>query len=543
MAKKKPAEKRHEKPPSPLKELKRKHKLEEKEARKKERLEKRLEHVEGELEKIARGEPEKELATIERQKEEIKKLRDEVQKDAPTSNLKFIFALSSIVIFLAILAIPSEAIPGLTVMGQRALAIFILVFMLWITEAIPLAITALIPGALLVILGIRPEPAEAFKTYAHPAVFFVIGSLIIAHGLVQSGLTKRISYTLISKSKARPGRLMFMFIALAAIFSAFVSDHLMAALLIPVVVTIIMMTDLPSSFRTALLLSVAFGAGMGGLASPSGGARNVIALGLLEELTGQQIAYFEWMRAAFPLAITMIFVIWIVLRFVFPYGKVNLRPAMKEVEKHVKPLNFVQWKALIVFAVTIFLFIFTSNLIGLGTVAILGAILMFFAGALTWDEARKRITWGIMFVYGAAITMGIALMETGAAEWIAKNFLTIMPTNEPFALLFGVVVLSMILTNFMSDGAASSILAPISITLAVLAGFNPRLFAMATAIPCTFSFLTIFGTPPNLIAYETGYLRMRDLAKAGIIIAFIAVFVLYLLTKYYWPMIGFSMLA
>ena len=540
MPKKGKSKKKAEKPTTPFKELQKKHKLEEKEARKKARLEKRLEHVEKELTTITKGE-EPELATVERQKEEIKKLREEIQTEKPKANIKFIYALIAAIVFLAILAIPHATIPGLSIMGQRAIAIFALIFILWITEAIPLAVTALIPGALLVLLGIRPDPTEAFKTYAHPAVFFVIGSLIIAHALVQSGLTKRISYTLISKSKGKPGRLMFMFIALAAIFSAFVSDHLMAALLIPVVVSIIALTDMKSKFRTALLLSVAFGAGLGGLASPSGGARNVIALGLLQELTGQQIAYFEWMRAAFPLMLSMIFVVWIVLRVVFSPDHVNLRPAMKEVEKHVKPLNAVQWKALIVFALTVILFIFTSNLIGLGTVAILGAILMFFTGALTWDEARKRVTWGIMFVYGAAITMGIALMETGAAEWLAQNFLNFMPTNNPFALLFGVVLLSVILTNFMSDGAASSILAPISITLALLAGLNPRLFAIATAIPCTFSLMTVFGTPPNLIAYETGYLKMRDFAKAGSIVIVAAVFILYLLTRYYWPLIGFSM--
>jgi len=512
-------------------------KLEEKEERERVEIEKRLHRAEKELQKI--GEKEVvEVVGIERIATEINKLRSQVDEITTKKERSTIYVFTALVVFLGILAIPEASMPGLSVMGQRAIAIFAFVFVLWITEVIPLPAAALVPGVLLYFLGIRPSPTEAFKTYAHPAVFFIIGSLIIAQGIIQSGLGKRFAFALLSKCRDNANLLLLFFITASAILAMFISDHLVAAMLLPVAIAVIVSAKIEGKFRIGLVFAIAFGCGIAGLATPSGGARNVITLGFLQEMAGVQLSYLEWMIAAVPITLIMIPLLWVVLRFLFPPINVDIKSGITELEKSIRPMGNRQWKTLGVFALTIALFVLTSDLIGLGTAAIIGAVLMFLVGALQWEEAEKSIAWGVMFIYGAALTMGIALKDTGAAAWLAQGALNILPHASPLMLLISVVVLSAIITNFISDGAAAAVLVPITINIALISELNPAIIAMATAIPCAFAFLTVFGSPRNTIVYSSGYFKSKDLFRAGLVVEIFAITVMVLIAKYYWTWLG-----
>ena len=452
-------------------------------------------------------------------------------------NRKMLYSLLvAAAIFLVIFFMPTPT--GLSVLGQRVLAIFALVVVLWITEPIPLPATAFIPGILLFFLGIAKTPTEAFASYANPAVFFIIGSLIIAQGLVKSGIGKRIALGFLSRCRNSPSLLLFMLVAISAILAMFISDHLIAAMLLPVAITIVATAKIEGKFKIALVLAIAFGCGVAGLATPSGGARNAVALGFLEELAGAQISYLGWMQAALPITLIMIPTIFIILRVMFPPRGINIQNAVDEIRADLHPMSKREWKALGVFLLVLTLFISTSDLVGLGTIAILGAILMFATGVLDWSEAESGVNWGVMFIYGAAITMGVALKTTGAAEWLAQGLLNILPIGSPLVVIMGVVIIASVLTSFISDGAAASILAPITINMALITAIEPRLMVLATAIPTAFAYITIFGTPANTIVYGSGYFNSKDLLRAGIFVEIAAIAIMFFVVKYYWTWLG-----
>jgi len=502
-----------------------------------EEIRRRLGRAQKELEKIE--ETGANIVGIERISMELRKLQGELQAFSFSKEKKRFWGALAVIVFLGIILIPSTWIPGLSVVGQRTLAIFALVIVLWLSEALPLPATALAPGILLYLLGVVPSPSEAFKTYAHPAVFFIIGSLLIAYGLMDSGLGKRFAVSLLSKCKRSPTLLLFLIIVVSATLAAFISDHLVAAMLIPVVTTIIIVSEIKGDFKTALVLAVAFGAGIAGLATPSGGARNVVVIGLLQEITGAQITYLEWIVAALPLTLMLIPVIFVSLRLLFPPPKdIDFTKTVEKLSSELGPMGRKEWGALGVFLLTITLFITTSNLIGLGTVALIGAVLMFFVGGADWSEVEKRVPWGVMFIYGAAVTLGITLKDTGAAQWLAKGLMGVIPHHSPLILIGGVVVLATVVTAVMSDGAAASVLAPITLNVAILADMDPRIMALVTAIPCAFAYVTIFGTPPNTIAYSSGYFDSKQLLKGGIILQICAMVFIFILAKYYWTWLG-----
>lgn len=456
----------------------------------------------------------------------------DIQNRKTLYSLLIAFAIFAIILFM-----PTPS--GLSVLGQRVLAIFALVVVLWVTEPIPLPATAFIPGIMLFLLGIANTPTEAFASYANPAVFFIIGSLIIAQGLVKSGIGKRMALGFLSRCRNSPTLLLFMLIAISSTLAMFISDHLVAAMLLPVAITIVATAKIEGKFKIALVLAIAFGCGIAGLATPSGGARNAVALSFLEEIAGAHISYLGWMKAALPVTLIMIPVIFVILRLMFPPRGINLQAAVDEIRADLMPMSKREWKALAVFLLVLALFVSTSDLVGLGTIAILGAILMFATEVLDWSEAESGVNWGVMFIYGAAITMGVALKNSGAAEWLAQGMLNAFPVgSSPIFIIMGVVLIATVLTTFISDGAASSILVPITINIALITAIEPRVMVLATAIPTAFAYITIFGTPANTIAYGSGFFNSKDLLRAGIFVEIAAMLVMFFVVKYYWSWLG-----
>lgn len=441
-------------------------------------------------------------------------------------------------IFLILFFVPTPA--GLSIEGQRCIALFALIFILWLLEVLPLPVTALMPGIGLFLLGIVPTPADAFKTYANPAVFFVLGSLIFAQGVIKSGLCKRFSLYFISRCRNNLSILLFMIITISALTAAFVSDHLVAAMLLPVIILIVRTAGIKGNFRKALVFGIAFGCAIGGLSTPSGGARNIIVLGLLNEIAEQNISYLEWMIAGFPITLVLIPITWFILiKFYPPPKNADIETAIEKCRAEISPkMSRQEMKVLLIFVLTITLFIFTGSIIGLGTIAILGALLLFITGTLDWKTTESGVNWGVIYIYGAALSMGFALKDTGAGEWLAHQFLSIIPWNSEFVIYISVALLASILTQFVSDGAAASILAPITIPMAIIGGADPRIAALCTAIPCAFSFLTIFGTPPNAIVYSSGYFNNKDIFGVGKFMAIAAIVMILLAITFYWKFIG-----
>ena len=421
--------------------------------------------------------------------------------------------------------------------GRHVLLFFLLIIYLWVSEVFPLPVTALMAGTGLVLLGLRSRD-DAFAPYASDAVFMILGSLIIAQGISASGAESLIIRKLLAPFTASTFRLLGGLIIVSTLMAAVIPDHSVAAIVLPIILTIIDKTDIRDHPRemVAFTLAVAFGCSIAGLATPSGGARNVIALGFLQQ-EGLRIDYLDWVVLAAPITLALMPLLFVTLILANQLRNRSLDYHLPPAE----PLRDRQLLALAILGGTFLLFL-TSGRTGLtlGTVAMLGAIAMHVCGVLEWDDSRRQLRWGVMFIYGAALTLGAAMVDHGVAEWLALGIFGMVEGGGDNLLLFSVIILlGVALTNIMSDGAAAAVLVPITLAVGVAAGLTGADLAMVailTAISTAFAFMTAFGTPPNLIVHASGIPGSADFARNGVPMVLLAVLVLLAAQRYYWPL-------
>ncbi len=440
---------------------------------------------------------------------------------------------------------------GLDNTQRMTLVWFLFIVYLWVSETFPLPVTALMAGVGLLMLGIRNKPEEAFAPYAADAVFMILGSLILAQGVVRSGAERIIVVRLLRHFTSSTHRLLVGIVLICTMMAMVIPDHSVAAIMVPLVLMIIDQTDIKEhrNEMMAFLLAVAFGCSIAGMATPSGGARNVIAIGYLDEIAGLQINYLEWIILAAPLTLLLVVPTLIILKF---SHRLKNRPLSLELEES-EAITTDQRLALAILGFTILLFL-SSGWTGfsLGTVAMTGAILMYATGVLDWDSSREDLRWGIIFIYGAALTLGAAMRDEEVAAWLANNFLDLNPWHGAAVILIFIVILTAFLTQVMSAGATVAVITPITLSFALatigpdtdmtrefefFASANHLIFSAAilTALCAAFAFATVFGTPPNLIVHSSGIPTGKDFAKAGLPLLCVAITMTILISRFYWP--------
>ena len=460
-------------------------------------------------------------------------------------NRTFRKLIPGLIIFIILLVMPTPE--GLTIEGQRTLALFMFIAYLWITETFPLPVTAFMAGVGLLVLGIYTGPGratDAFAPYAADAVFMVLGSLIMAQGLISSGADRLIAAYLVKHFASSTWKLMGGIVVICAAIASVVPGHSVAAFMLPVVYSTIMATNMKDNRgeMAAMIMAIALGCSVGALATPSGGARNAIAIGYLQELPqfGRQITYLEWVTLALPLTLILIPVTFVVLVLVF---KVRNRPL--EVTPLPKPENqgVRPYLGLAILFVTVVMFLTLSDILSLGAVAMIGGILMFVFGLLRWDAARGELRWGVIFIYGAALTIGKAMEEVGASFWLANQLLGGLGLMTIIALVVVVVLIVASFTNLMSDAAATALFLPIVVPMAILLGADGNeenyafIVTMATALASGLAFITVFGTPPNTIVHASGLVTSRDFMKAGTVLWIVSVLIMLFVVNTYWKTI------
>jgi sodium-dependent dicarboxylate transporter 2/3/5 len=460
-------------------------------------------------------------------------------------NRTFRKLVPGLVIFLVLLLLPQPE--GLTVAGQRTIALFVFIVYLWVSETFPLPVTAFMAGVGLLMLGVYTgsgRTIDAFKPYAADAVFMVLGSLIMAQGLVSSGADRLIANSLIKRFAGTTFGLMAGIVLFTAMVSAVIPGHSVAAFMLPVVYSTIMASDIKDhkNEMIAFIIAIAMGCEVGSIATPSGGARNAIAIGYMDDFYGRQITYFEWVELALPLTLILIPVTIALLMLVF---RVKNRRIEVKPPKVTEQQGFRPYLGLAILLTTVVMFLTISDILSLGAVAMLGGILMFVFGLLRWESARGELRWGVIFIYGAALTVGEALRATGAADWMANGALGGLEGIGIIGLVTIVVVLTALFTNVMSDAAATALMLPIVMPMAFLAGVDAGdkgleyafLISIATAIASGFAYLTVFGTPPNTIVHASGLVTTKDFLKGGLPIWIASVLIMLLLVNTYWRLI------
>lgn len=457
--------------------------------------------------------------------------------------LKQIIKYIGIILFIIILLMPP--INGLSSEAQRALAIFILIINFWISRVLPLAVTSILGIALLPMLRVM-ELEKTFSLFGSKSMFFILGALILAAGIYHTGLGSRAAFKIISFCGKSPVKLLFGILFTAAFLSCIMPEHAVAALLFPIVLEIAVGLDLKpleSNYAKLLFLSMAWGAVIGGITTYLGGARNLLAVGLLEKNYNLSIGFFEWIKYSWPIPVIMLILFALILKY---FAKIEIKTSSKALKKMILKSNksgdlAKNEKKLIILLITvIFSWLFLSEYIPISITALLGGVMMVAFKIVDWQQIENYVNWGVILMYGGAVVIASSLVETGLTDWLAQRFFAGL-TLSPFLFIIVIAIFSSILTEGVSNVASVAVILPFAFSAAQAYNLNPLIITLTVALSGGLAFLLPMGTPPNAIAFSSGYYQVKDILKWGIILKLISWFVYIIVLKFYWPFIGLQL--
>lgn len=434
---------------------------------------------------------------------------------------------------------------GLSEHGKRTIAILVMAAGAFVTDALPVPGVALLIPLLLVAFNIN-TPDGVANTMMSDSVLFIMGSLMIAEVLTIHGLDKRVASLILTRIGTSTKRVALGIVSTCAILSTVMSGHMVAAVMLPVGIAIVESAREERSpyLGKLIMFSIAYGCAIGGMGTPSGGARNAIMLAYLRQSFGVTIGYGQWALACFPIVLLNIPVTTFIITRVFSPEVTELKDALKRIKKEGAEMGAITKEeiyTLAIFILIVVLWITFGNRYGLGMIALLGAVLFLISGLVEWAEYQRGVAWGVVLLYSGAISLGIAMIETGAANYIAEGFLSVFQhiglySEESFVA--STAFLTMMMTQAMSDGAAVAVLGPINLNLAALSGAGVVRVGLTTASSAAFAYLLVIGTPPNAIVYSSGYVLPKDFLKAGIFQAALSYVILLFFINMVWGFIG-----
>jgi sodium-dependent dicarboxylate transporter 2/3/5 len=447
-------------------------------------------------------------------------------------------------------------LPSLSPEAHKLAAIVALVVVWWITEAIPIPVTALLGAGLSALLGVSTA-REALAPFATPVIFLFIGAFIIGQAIVVHGLDQRAASAILSVRAVR-GDLTRIRLALAGLclaLSGWLSNTATTAMLTPMALGILSTSGVfvaqgARQYTSGFLLVLAYAAAVGGIMTPVGTPPNLITIGLLEELAGVRVDFLTWMMMAIPIAIVLTVLMLVVVNRAFPralsldLGEVRGVPTAAAPSG---PLTPGQRHCLLAFLVAVTLWV-TPGIYALlgpdapgravvarfdeGVSAILAAALLFVLPVdwsqrkftLTWSDA-SRIDWGTILLFGGGLSLGEQMFRTGLAEHVGLGLVAFTGAESLWAITAMSVALAIALTEITSNTAATNMLVPIVISIAQAAGTSPIPPALGACLGASMAFMLPISTPPNAIVYGTGYVRITEMVRFGIVLDVIAFFV------------------
>ena len=449
--------------------------------------------------------------------------------------------------FLLLLALP---LSGLTPAAQRLAAVLAAVVILWVTEALPLAATALLGAAACVVLQVAPAK-EVFAPFADPLMFLFIGAFILARAIFLHGLDRRVAYAVLSLPwvGARPTRILFAFGAVTALISGWVSNTATTAMMFGIGLSILTALRGPGGggtidprYATGLMLMTSFAASIGGLATPVGTPPNVIGIGFIRSQLGVEIPFFSWMMVGVPAVIVLFAFLYLYLSRAAPAGVRELPSGAEQIRREregLGPWTRGQRSVAIAFVLTVFLWILpgivaivagekSSAYAGLtrsvpeGVSALLGAMLLFIlpgdkGRAISWQDA-VQIDWGVVLLYGGGFALGVLSFQTGLAEALGRGLTAMLPLEGSLGLLVASVIVAVVLSETTSNTAAANMVVPVVISVARAAGLDPFEPALGATLAASLGFMLPVSTPCNAIVYGSGLIPLSQMIRHGLVL-------------------------
>ncbi len=431
------------------------------------------------------------------------------------------------------LLLPAPA--GLPGPAWRVAAVGVLMAVWWVTEAIPIPATSLLPLALFPALGIATIDAAA-GPYASPLVFLFLGGFLLAGAMQRWGLHRRVALAVVAGTGTRPASLVGGFMLATALLSMWVSNTATAVMMLPLGLSVIELVrgqggeDVP--FASALMLGIAYAASIGGLGTPIGTPPNALLVGYLREAHGMDVSFARWMMVGVPLVAVLLPLCWLLLvRVVHPLHGKAVEGGRELLALERSRLGGVTWPeaaVAVVFTLAAALWILGPWLedalprgalsdagIGIGA-----ALLLFLLPAgkgrgavLDWATAAK-VPWDVLLLFGGGLSLADALTGTGLAKWIGSRLESLSALPLPLVVL-GVVATIVVLSEVASNTAVAAAFLPLLGSLAPAVGTDVALLVVPAALAASCGFMLPVATPPNAIAYGTGHVSVRSMARAG----------------------------
>jgi len=445
---------------------------------------------------------------------------------------------------------------ALSLAGKGAIAVFLLAATWWISEVVPIGVTSLAIGVLQVLFLIRPA-SKAFTDFMDPNVLFIYGSLVIGLVFTKTGLTRRIAYKMLAIVGEKTSMIYLGCFLLTAALTHIMAHTAVAATIYPLLVAIYAMYgegDKPTKFGKGLFIGMAYVAGAGSIVTLLGAARGAVALGFYGEVTGRNVGFFELSYYMFPVGWLMTFLLWgFFMIFLKPEKKTipGLREKAKRLNAELGGITRKEVIAALIVGAAILVLGISAVLKSTipdftpphKTAVLLFSTILFFITGILDTKDLQEIPWNIVLLFAGAMSIGFCLWQTGAAEWMAINYLAFFKDANWFVFVLSIAFLVMIMTNFIMNVAAIAIVLPVALVTARYLGVAGEVILFASLVTAGMPFLLLVGAAPNAIAYDskqftTGEFFMYGI-PASIILMLVTGFAVYVL----WPLMGMPTLA
>jgi solute carrier family 13 (sodium-dependent dicarboxylate transporter), member 2/3/5 len=435
---------------------------------------------------------------------------------------------------------------GLPPAGQRLAAVFAAAIVLWVTEALPIAMTSVLTVGLQALLRINPLQV-AMTNFMNNVFFFLIVMFTIALAWTKTGLARRFALWMISKGGTDTRRVLFIFMLGTALISTIMSDVPCAAIFMALALGIFERLKLKpgqSRFAKAMMIGIPLGSYIGGVGTPAGSAINILALSLIERGGGPRVPFLHWMAIGIPMMLIMLpIAAWVLLKFYPPEMKsIGDIDDIKRDLKDLGPLTGNEWKLIFIMSAMIALWIlstwfpaFDITLVGIG-----GATLMLMPGfkLFTWDEINQNMGWDSILMAGGVISLGVASTTSGLAKWLVASTLTGL---QDWSVLWVVAAISAftIVAHLLVpvNPALVAVMIPPILILAMSVGQNPALYTLPVAFSTSCAFLLPLDPVP-LVTYSKGYYRMTDMFAPGLVLSVVWAIVMTALFMLIGPLLG-----
>lgn len=456
-----------------------------------------------------------------------------------------------------------QAVGGPESMPESAFVLMGITFWIaiwWVTEAIPIAVTALLPIALFPIFGVM-DLSTTTASFGHKYVFLYLGGFIIAIAIEKWNLHKRIALTIINAIGTNMVNIILGFMLATAFLSMWISNTATSVMMLPIGMAIVSQLKesslvdegITSKFGKALMLAIAYSASIGGMATLIGTPPNLVLVGIVEETYGVEISFLQWFKFGLPISVVLLFICWKYLTKYafklkateFPGGKQEISRLLNELGK----LSKEEKRVLIVFAATAFCWITRSFILQKFIPALDDTIIAIIAGVvlfiipsskkeeriINWEEAVK-MPWGIILLFGGGMALAGGFSSTGLAQWIGSQISMIDGISMIMIILVLVASVNF-LTELTSNLATTAMLLPVLAPMAVAFDMNPYMLMVSATLAASCAFMLPVATPPNAVVFGSGYLRIPDMMKSGVWMNLISICFITLMIYFLLPVV------